>query len=55
MAELSCDGTSIAETMSRASVRPSALRNASISTASTRGTRRAMNSRAVSIGSALGS
>ena len=43
------------ETRSRASTRPSALRMARLSTACTRGTSLAMNSLALSTGSALGS
>ena len=55
IAELSCAGTSIGETMSRASTRPSTSRIGFISTAVTRGTSRAMNSCACATGSAFGS
>ena len=55
MAELSWAGTSMSDTMSRASTRPIAERSANISTPSTRGTSRAMNSRACSTGNAFGS
>ncbi len=55
IAELSCVGTSIGETTSAPSTRPSAVRIATLSTAATRGTSRAMKSCACATGSACGS